>query len=124
MRRTTKATAVLANLDSELADTAKRLGESLSWSAAERELRDILARTIDRRELLHGMLDKAGTPKECVRLSTEIRLLNASIGKLLKEIRTEPSAPESRATVRNRAAANVRWQREKAAEAVRNAEAR
>jgi hypothetical protein len=123
MRRTAKATAVLDNLDRDLADTSKRLGERLSWSAAEVELRDILARTIDRRELLHGMLDKAETPKECVRLSTEIRLLNAAISKLLKEIRTEPTAQESRATVRNRAAANVRWERERAAEALRNAKA-
>ena len=48
-------------------------------------------------------------------LSTELRLLETAVARLLKQIKTRYAAPDSKKTVRARRAANARWEHENAA---------
>jgi hypothetical protein len=104
---------VLASLDAELAATGEARGERLSWTAAEVEMRSMLADTVDRRARMAGIWTRAKDPKIVVKLSVELRQLDNAIMKLLKAIRTDVPAPDSLTTVKNRRAANVRWERER-----------
>jgi hypothetical protein len=112
-KRSPAAQKVLDNLDAELAASGAARGEKLTWSAAELEMREILADTIDRRARVAALYAKARDPKVVVKLSVEVRQLDNAVMKLLKAIRTDVPAPESLTTIKNRRAANVRWERER-----------
>ena len=49
-----------------------------------------------------------------VKLSTELRLLETSLARLLKQVKTDIPAPESNRTIQARRAANARWGRDSA----------
>lgn len=67
---------------------------------------------LDRRSELYGAYRAAvSEPKVQVKLSGEMRLLEASVARLLKSIRTELPAAEGRRTTKARKAARVRWDR-------------
>ena len=53
-------------------------------------------------------------PKVQCKLSAEARLLEQSIARLLKQIKTDLPAPDGKKTVRARRAANARWDRDAA----------
>lgn len=110
MKRSAEARKVLRELDAELAQSAIRLGEpSLEWSAAERVILDQIADGIDRKvDLLEAYSTAVDDPKARVKLSSELRLLEQSIARLLRHINTEPPAPKSVKHVR---AAQARWNR-------------
>ena len=112
-KRTSAAQRVLADLDAELAAAGKARGEKLSWTAAERELREMLADTIDRRTRVSGIYDKASDAKVLVKLSNELRQLNTAVMRLLAAIRTDVPAPESLTSIKARRAVAVRWQNER-----------
>jgi hypothetical protein len=112
-KRTPAAQKVLDDLDAELAATGKARGESLSWTTAEVEMREMLASTVDRRARVAGIWGRAKDPKIIVKLSVELRQLDNAVVKLLKAIRTDVPAPESLTTIKNRRAANIRWERER-----------
>jgi hypothetical protein len=113
-KRSAEARKVLADLDAELAAAGEASGESLSWTAAEVEAREMLASTIDRRANIAGHYEKATDPKLIVKLSTELHQLDNAVAKLLKQIHTDVPSAESLTTVKARRAANVRWEREHA----------
>ena len=116
-KHTSAAVKVLADLDAELASSGEALGERLSWTTAELEMREMLAMTIDRRTGLTAMYARAKGVDPKVKLSTEIRQCNTEVRRLLKEIRTDVAQPESLTTIKNRRAANIRWARERNASA-------
>lgn len=115
MRHSAAASKVLDALDAELAANAARRGMELSWSAAENELREMLANTIDQRQRVETLLAKATDAKVVAKLSAEVRQLRTAVMRLLKEIRTDAATPESLTTVKARRAARARWDRENAA---------
>jgi hypothetical protein len=105
-----EALVVLAALDAELAENSVELGETLAWSAAENTVRELIADTIDRRTELLGLYqDAAGALK--VRLSAELRLLEQSVARLLKQVKTDLPKPVSRKSQKAAQAARVRWDR-------------
>lgn len=100
-----------AELDKELAAAGAARGETLTWSAAEVAVLELICDEIDRKSALLGDYEAAEDAKARVRLSAEARLLEGSIARLLRQIKTDiPEAP-SRTTVKAQHAANTRWSR-------------
>lgn len=50
-----------------------------------------------------------------MKLSTELRLLEQSVARLLRQVKTDLPAAPSATTLKARRAANMRWERERAA---------
>jgi hypothetical protein len=112
-RHCVEAKRVVTNLEAELAAAGQARGETLVWSAADRELIDMLVRDIDRRGGLRRRYAATRDAKMAVKLSNELRQIDTAIMRLLNAIRTDVPQPESLVTLKNRRAANVRWQRER-----------
>jgi hypothetical protein len=108
-----EARALLAALDAELKENSEERGlsddEALSWSAAESAVLDMVACAVDRKVDLWARYLASDDDKVRVKLSTEIRLLESSIARLLKQVSTDLPEPESRVSQKARAAARVRW---------------
>ena len=115
-KRTPEAQKVLDELDAELAKSGQRLGRPLSWTAAEREHRVMIAETIDRRAHLQHRYDNCDPTdaRNLVRLSTELRLLDSTVSRLLKSVETDLPAPMSRRSAKAQRAARARWDRDAA----------
>jgi hypothetical protein len=111
-----EAQAVLAALDAELAKAAKEAGRDLVWSAAEREVLDLIGAQIDRKVELAQRYDEADQTRLKIALATEVRLTEVSIARLLKLIDTEvpEDAPLTATSMKARKAAQSRWDRERA----------
>ena len=116
--KSTEAQQLLAALDAELSDAAKRAGRDLVWSAAEEETLGNIAAAVDRKVELttayDACEDAASVAK--VRLATEIRLTEQAIGRLFKQICTEVAPPLSATSLKAQRAANTRWNRERMAQ--------
>src|SRR5262245_43820461 len=110
-----EARKMLQELDAELADSSARAGTTLVWTAADRELLNLIADTIDRHADLAAHYANADEVKVRVTLSAEMRLLEGSLSRLLKQVQTDIPAPESQTTIKARRAAMVRWARDKGA---------
>lgn len=98
-------------LDAELRANGKAVSDELFWSAAELATLERIACTQDRIEDLQRDYAAAVDVKLRAALSTEIRLLDGLLSRLLKTIKTDApvQVPESRASQRARRAANMRW---------------
>ncbi|WP_235852812.1 hypothetical protein [Mycobacterium interjectum] len=105
--------ALLAALDAELAENSEDRGlagdDALSWSAAERAILDLVADAVDRKVDLYARYLASDENKVRVKVSTEIRLLEASIARLLKQVKTDLVEAPSRVSQKASAAAHVRW---------------
>jgi hypothetical protein len=112
VRHSAEATGLVAALQGELAAAGAARGESLVWSAAEQQAIDTLIRVVDRRAGLRRRYNNVKDVKSAIKLSVELRQCDNQVMRLLAAIKTDIPKPESRASERNRAAANVRWQRE------------
>jgi hypothetical protein len=113
--RSAEARKVLRQWNAELASVGGALGEPLVWSAAEAELLELIASTIDRKCYLTTDYGKADSAGQRIALSGELRLVESQLARLLKQVYTDvpvgkPSAP----TMKARKAANARWDRERA----------
>jgi hypothetical protein len=111
---TAEAQEVLRALDAELADNGEHLGldEPLEWSAAERTVRELIADTIDRRVDLQQRYEPCDDDRLRLKLATELRLLETSLARLLKQVKTDLPAPISRTSQKASAAAKTRWDRD------------
>jgi hypothetical protein len=112
--RSAEARKVLRELNAELTATSNRTGQQLLWSAAETEILDLIASTIDRKVDLTRDYTEADTPVLRIKLSGELRLLENSLARLLKQVQTEVPAPMSSVSRKAQKAANTRWDRERA----------
>jgi hypothetical protein len=110
--RSAEARKIRRELDKELEASGKRVGRTLGWSAAELAVLALIPDEIDRKVDLFEAYQDTTEAKVRVKLSTEMRLLEQSIARLLKQINTQPPSPDSRRTRRARDAANVRWNRD------------
>jgi hypothetical protein len=114
--RSVEAQQLIAGLDAELADAAKRTGRDLGWSAAEQQILSMLGDAVDRKVQLGEAYAETGAGSVAqVRLATEIRLTEGAIASLFKQISTEVAPPRSVTSLKNQRAANVRWNRERLA---------
>jgi hypothetical protein len=109
-----EAQVVLRALDDELALAGQRRGQPLLWTAQERALLDLIADSIDRTADLSAMYDCCGDDvKLRVKLSAELRLLQQSTVRLLRDIKTDvPLAAPSLRSVKASRAARRRWDRD------------
>ncbi|MBZ4558583.1 hypothetical protein GBO17_14225 [Mycobacterium avium subsp. hominissuis] len=105
--------ALLAALDTELAENSEDRGltgdDALAWSAAERVVLDMVADAVDRKVDLFACYLASDDDKVKVKLSTEVRLLENSIAKLLKSVSTDLPEPQSKTSRKASAAARSRW---------------
>jgi hypothetical protein len=108
-KRTPEAQAVLDALDEDLERAGQREGKHLSWTAQEAVTLELIGSTIDRRVDVVKLYDAAVDAKIKVKLSQEIRLLDAAVVRMLAKVNTETPAPMSLRSVKAQAAARVRW---------------
>lgn len=110
-----EALALLDALDAELAENSEDRGltgdEAMSWSAAERVVLDMVADAVDRKVDLFARYLGSCDDKVRVKLSTEVRLLEGSIAKLLRSVSTDLPEPRSNVSRKASHAARVRWSR-------------
>jgi hypothetical protein len=115
MRHTPQARKLLRALDSELASSSQRLGGNVEWTQQDRAVLELIASNIDRTVDLSARYDDADAEdtKARLKLSAELRLLEAALARLLKQIDTEPVVPSRRSQQAQRAA-RARWDRRSA----------
>jgi len=117
--RSPQAQAFLAAMDAELLANAEASAMSLAFSAAEQQTLTDVADHIDRKTELAALYDDAEDTRLKVALATELRLIEASITRLLRTV--DMCAPEAQeqgevitpTQAKARAAANSRWKRER-----------
>lgn len=112
MARSPESRRMRRELDKELKSAAAASGHNLSWSAQESAIIDLLCDEIDRKTELLAEYEAADDVKVKVRLSAEARLLEQSVARLLRQVKTELPGPESKRTVAARRAALARWDRD------------
>lgn len=119
VKRSREAERLLAQLDSELAKSSEAAGVTLSWTPAEREHLDMIAATIDRRVHLQGRYDNTDPldAKNLCRYSTEIRLCDGLVSRLLQKVSTEDPTPKpmSQRSRHAQHAALSRWAKDRGA---------
>lgn len=113
MTHCTAARKLRRELNAELASVAQQTGQTLVWSTAEAVLIERAMSTVDRIADLQRDYDEAETPKQRLAISTEIRLCDGALARLLKAVRVEAPKQESLTTIRARHAANARWEGER-----------
>jgi hypothetical protein len=110
MANSPEARRVRRQLDQQLADAGAAAGMTLVWSAQEREVLDLISSQLNRKHDLQRDYTDAPDVKTRVHISSELRLLESSVERLLRRVKTDvPAGPESIATVRARAAVTKRW---------------
>lgn len=111
---------LLAALDAELEAASKAAGADLIWSAAEEQIRELLADAVDRRDELNRRYKSIEMLSLRLKVASEIRLLDATIPKLLAQLSTEIEQPMSVVSQKASKAANARWTRERMKRAAGN----
>jgi uncharacterized protein YqeY len=111
--RSAAARKVLRELNAELTSASVCTGQQLLWSAAETQILELIASTIDRKCDLTRDYEQADTPALRVKLSGELRLLENSLARMLKQVQTEVPAPVSSVSRKAQKAATTRWDRER-----------
>ncbi len=110
MKHTPETRKLLRSLDAELAAKSRELGVPVQWTERERVVLELIGSNSDRKCDLSARYADAGDTKTRLRLSAELRLLEAALARLLKQLDTEPAQSSPR-SVKARHAANVRWSR-------------
>ena len=98
-------------LDLELAQNASAAGTTAAFSAAEEKILGLISEQIDRREALVALYDAAETTTSIIALCAEIRLADAAITRMAKQVSTSLPAPKSITSIKASKAANARWTR-------------
>jgi hypothetical protein len=120
--KTVEAQRFLRDIDAELQSNAEAAGVSLAFSAAERETLGNVAALIDRKvELRQAYEGAADDTRLRIALSTEIRLIEGAITRMLNSVDmcapvAEDDADDEVITPtqrKARAAAQSRWKRER-----------
>ena len=109
-----EARKVLRELHKELESASNRAHKELEFSAAERAVLELIAANLDRISDLRTHYEEATEVKVRVKLSTELRLLEQAVARLLKQVRTDLPPAESKTTIAARRAVNTRWDRVRA----------
>ena len=117
--RSTEANRIRREMDKLLADAGERQGEELHWDQADEKLLGMLQDHVDREVSLTERLAAAtDSVRLQIALSTEIRLTQSSIARLLRQIREsipqqqEQAAPMSPVSRKASKALSSHWRRE------------
>jgi hypothetical protein len=89
VERSVEALNVLRELDSELASASENAGRSLVWTPHDRAILELIGDTIDRKVDLTVLYEATPDITPRVKLSAELRLLEGSLARLLKMVRTD-----------------------------------
>lgn len=121
--RSVEAQVVLDGLDEELNAAANTIGTTLVWTAADNQLREYVAAHVDRRAILQAEYDSTEDNRLRIALSTELRLTEQSLARLIKQLLSglptpEDEKPPSATTIKARKAARARWDRARQAGAI------
>ena len=100
-------------LDKQLDAAARQSGRSLRWSPSELQLLELITDAIDRKVDLQKDYAAAEDAKARVQISTEVRLLEGHIERMLRRVKVEVPQPVTRRSQKARDAANARWQMER-----------
>jgi short-subunit dehydrogenase len=109
MAHCAEARRVRRELDKQLAATAAASGRTLVWTAQDREVLELIASAIDRKCDLQRDYAAAEEAKTLAKISAELRLTEASIARLLKQVSTDAPQPMSLRSLKAQRAARVRW---------------
>ena len=112
MAKSPEAKKIRRDLDKELESAGQQHGHTLVWSAQERAIIDLICGQIDRKVEIFELYETATDTKVKVKLSGEMRLLEQSVARLLRQVKTDVPASDSRQTVAARRAVRARWDRE------------
>jgi hypothetical protein len=107
-----EARRVRRELDKQLAASAAASGRDLIWTAQDKIVLGLIISSIDRKCDLQRDYAAAVDGKTRVRVSAELRLIEAQLGRLVKQIVTELPQLMSRRSQKAQAAARVRWARD------------
>lgn len=100
---------MLRELNKELCAAGETAGRSLVWTAQDRAVLGLIADQTDRRTELLAEYAADEDVMRRVKLSAELRLLEGSLARLIKLVKTDVPAPESQVTIQARRAAMKRW---------------
>jgi hypothetical protein len=109
MAKSAEARKICRDLDKELEAAGASRGHSLVWSAQERAIIGLISAQIDRKCELLEAYEEADDAKVKCKLSGEARLLETSIARLLRQVKTDVPGPESQKTRDARRAVRARW---------------
>jgi len=112
MKRSLESRRIRRGLDKWLDDVSEETGREPRWTAVELILLDLISDAIDRKVGLATIADSADDDlKAKTKLMAEVRLTDAHIARLTKDLRVRaaPSSSESQQSRRARRAANARW---------------
>lgn len=111
-RHSAEANRMRRDLDELLAVVGEASGKELAWDAAEAKIIDLLMAAIDRKCALEQRLSEAADAKAYVKVAAELRLTEAHVSRLVKQVQPQmPKTikPPTQQSSRARRAANVRW---------------
>lgn len=107
------ARRIRRELDKELADNAAESGTELMWTAADRAILERISATADHiTDLTRDYAATGDDVKLRLKLAGEIRLQDAQLTRLLKQVKTEPPPEPSLRSIKAQRAARVRWDRD------------
>ena len=107
------ARRIRRDLDRELATNAAREGCELEWTAADKAILERISCTLDRiTDLSADYLAVDDDVQLRLKLAGELRLQDAQLARLLKQIRTEPPPLPSLRSQKAQLAAQSRWARD------------
>ncbi|WP_139361775.1 hypothetical protein [Mycobacterium sp. 96-892] len=110
MARSAEARRIMRELERELESASQRANKKLSFTATERATLDLICANLDRISDLNEAYLEATEVKVRIKLSTEMRLLEASAARMLKGFKTDLPGAETQKTRSARRAADIRWQ--------------
>jgi hypothetical protein len=114
-RHTSEAPKLRKQLDDQLATLNRQTGRNQVWAATELAVLDMIVSQTDRKVELEKLYESTDDASEKVKISAEVRLLDAATERMLRKLNEampKPQATGSRRSEKARAAANSRWQME------------
>jgi hypothetical protein len=100
---------VRRELDKRLAETGAATGRDLVWTPQELVVLSLIQATIDRKVEMTRDYAAAVDAKMRLKFSAELRLVEAQLARLVKQIKTDVPQPMSRRSQKAQQAAFKRW---------------
>jgi hypothetical protein len=103
---------IVRELRNELKEAGESIGQELVFGAAEEALIEQIADILDRKHDLNQAYADADDTELRIKLSTEIRLLEGAVERLLRRVNTEPPAQakaQSKVSRQAQRSAEKRW---------------
>jgi hypothetical protein len=109
--KSAEARRLLRELEKDLAASSLRQGQNVVWSPQEQAILAQISSILDRKADFLEAYEASDEVKLRLKLSAEIRLLEQAAARLVKEIKTDVTAPQSYTSAKASQAAKARWDR-------------